>query len=254
MSDVTSNPVAEPTATAPVETPPTPVIETPVTPVVPSVPTTPVGTQTPTPTGGLNDADLSSLGVPGLASSVALIRQQYPNLDLERAVGKAVENQDVSLLDVHYLREVAGANADILIAHLTDVTTHAFEHTQGVVQGIYNSVGGEAKWNAMATSFREKAPALILDAVRAKLDSPNIKDVQEAVEYVKQFAADNGLVNTPATRPNVNGAASEKHLTREEYIKEIRTLTKDRSLSKRERQSKEDELQKRRSLSIEAGY
>lgn len=258
-TEVTPTPAAEPTPTPAPAAKPAADVAPPFPAATPTPTPTPDPTPTPSPTrpsGGLNDEDLGALGIPGLGASIDLVRSQYPTLDLERALGNAVNFQNPSLIDSAYIRDVVGANADIIINHLTSVTTSALEHTQGVVQGIFQSVGGEAQWAAMAKAFNETAPKLVVSAVRAKLDSGNMADIQEAVEFVQSFSKDSGLINTPATRhnPSGGGGGGEGYLTKEQYVDQIRELNTKRDITNAERLRLEGDLEKRRALSIQAGY
>lgn len=226
----------------------------------PSPSPTPVPAPSPTPapvapTGGLNDEDLEAYGVPGLASGVALVRAQFPTLDLERALGNAANHQDVSLIDKAYIREIAGDNADVIIQHLQNVTQTAIEHMQGTVQEIFQSVGGEAQWAILSKAFNDKAPKMMVDAVRAKLDSGNMQSIKDAVEFIKTYAKDSGLVNEPAARHHPDGGSNGmEFLTREQYVAKIKEINTDRSLTKADRIKQEDALASLRSRSIEAGY
>lgn len=252
-----TNPAPAPTADPTPAPNPTP-SPTPSPAPSPSPAPTPAPSPTPAPaapTGGLNDEDLSAYGVPGLASGVALVRAQFPTLDLERALGNAANHQDVSLIDKAYIREIAGEHADVIVQHLQNVTQTAIEHMQGTVQEIFQSVGGEAQWAILSKAFNEKAPKMMVEAVRAKLDSGNMQDIKDAVAFIQTYAKDSGLVNEPAARHHPDGGGNGmEFLTREQYVAKIKEINTDRSLTKADRIKQEEALATLRSRSIEAGY
>lgn len=80
----------------------------------------------------------------GIVQSVSLA---YPKLDLDRAVGKAIESGDARFIDAAYIRDVAGKDADRLLKIAAAAVARVNESAGQLKSAVYDTVGGEANWN-----------------------------------------------------------------------------------------------------------
>lgn len=202
----------------------------------------------------LNDLDLESLGDEFITAQVGLLKSYHPNLDLDKALGKALEFGDKGLIDVYYIQQQAGEQASQVVRHLESLYDHAEKRTQELGREIVELAGGEARWQSAVNAFNTKAGEGTKRIVRELLSSYNQRDYLEAAQVILNFAGTEGAVNQPAQihTPQASPQGGvDQPLTKSEYVAEIAKAQqiKDR----RERQRVETELASRRAASRRAG-
>lgn len=150
-------------------------------------------------------AELAETGNPAIDAGIAMLKSVsgLNDADMVRAIGKAVERGDETLIDTAFIKERFGehaAYAEMLAkAYLQDQVGQA----QRAVQAAHDMVGGKANWDAMTQVFNAKAPEHLRAAARALADSGNIEG---AAKLVVETAQGMGLV--PKVSPKLQGGGA----------------------------------------------
>jgi hypothetical protein len=142
--------------------------------------------------------ELTTANDPVLSSMTAVFTSVGGDVDLDRAVGKALMYGDASLIDLAYLTEKGGANA----AHLTVMAKAIVERVQAQAeagaQAVFAVAGDQAQWQAAAAVFDQSAPAHTKLVIKQMLDSGNPQAISAAAKSVVEFAQSSGqLVQRP---------------------------------------------------------
>lgn len=151
------------------------------------------------------EAELAETGNPAIDAGIAMLKSVsgLNDADMVRAIGKAVERGDETLIDTAFIKERFGehaAYAEMLAkAYLQDQVGQA----QRAVQAAHDMVGGKANWDAMTQVFNAKAPEHLRAAARALADSGNIEG---AAKLVVETAQGMGLV--PKLSPKLQGGGA----------------------------------------------
>lgn len=152
-----------------------------------------------------SSAELAETGNPAIDAGIAMLKSVsgLNDADMVRAIGKAVERGDETLIDTAFIKERFGehaAYAEMLAkAYLQDQVGQA----QRAVQAAHDMVGGKANWDAMTQVFNAKAPEHLRAAARALADSGNIEG---AAKLVVETAQGMGLV--PKVSPKLQGGGA----------------------------------------------
>lgn len=144
------------------------------------------------PTGGLNDVDLSSLDDPQLRSLGELFIASAPGLDIERALGKAIEYMDANLIDDHYIREVGGDKAKALVGLAEQIVNTARVTGESTVNAIHEGAGGKQNWEAAVALFNKNAPLHMRQVAAELLDSRSTGKVKSGAQFIMEYANQNG--------------------------------------------------------------
>lgn len=203
----------------------------------------------------LNDLDLESLGDEFISAQVGLLKSYHPNLDLDKALGKALEFGDKGLIDVYYIQQQAGDQAAQVVRHLESLYDHAENRTAELANEIVGLAGGQEQWQTAVNAFNTKAGAGTKRIVRELLSSYNQRDYLEAAQVILNFANTQGAVNTPANLVTPDTSArpvDSQPLTRDQYVSEMAKAQQIRD--RRERHRLESELATRRAASRRAGF
>ena len=205
------------------------------------------------PTGGLNDLTPEDVGDPALGRFIRLLDLHYPNLDRDRAVGKAIEYGDPSYIDEAYIREIAGDGADVLIGFFEEAVQIYGEGVEQTLNYIYEMAGGKERWESIAGSFTRNAPESVRNVVKNLIDSNNPDEVQQGLEFIMEYASTVGLVDTPAKRVGTSGTSGGGDaLSAEQFRAELRKLG-GRNRDPKSYDAAVEQLRRRRALGVELG-
>lgn len=136
----------------------------------------------------------SATGDTVLDSLTNLFTSSAQGIDIDRAIGKALEYGDPKLIDEAYIREKGGAQAAHLANLAKGIVDRVQSQTQAAAQAVYAAAGGEANWNAAAAAFNANAPAHLRQVVGTMLKSNGIEQAQAAAKMIMEFAQGSGLV------------------------------------------------------------
>lgn len=186
-------------------------------------PTTPA-TQPAAPT---NDVALQRLSDVPMAASLASILAAVPNLDLHRAVEKAIQYNDPSLIDINHIKEVAPAQAAQLQKVAEGiVSTVAETRTQNTAK-VHQKFGGEDNWKAAAAFFGKNADPAMGQYVKGMLESGQAPIIEQATNIILDFVKQQGAHLAPGTfvQAGAGTAVVGAPLSKEEFKAELRKVS-----------------------------
>lgn len=219
----------------------------PVAPVAPAAPVVRVS-----PTAALDTTVTAAKADPVLNSMLTLLDRSVQNLDRNRAIGNALTYGDPTLVDVAYLREIGGANADSLIEVSKAVVQHATASADAAAQAVYAKAGSESDWNAASAAFNKGAPAHLKQFVAYSMNSGDRSQIDAAASTVVEFARASGLVPVvPTGHVNSGGGApgTSQALSKAQFQQEHAKLDR----NARGYEEARGELMGRRQLGIQMG-
>jgi len=157
--------------------------------------------------GELNTFNVSSIDDPILRSMATVMQTVGKGVDMDRALGKAIDSGRVDLVDAAYLREVGGENAEQLITIAQGLVQAIEAKSNAVTASVHALAGGEQGWTNSVAAFNTGAPQELRMVVAQMLDSNKDNMIQAGAKLVLEFAKASGRV------PNINaslqtGAAS----------------------------------------------
>lgn len=200
--------------------------------------------------GDLNTLDTSTLDDPIIRSMATVMQTVGKDLDLNRAIGNALDRGDARLIDTAYLREKGGANAEQLITIAKGIVEAVEAKGNAITAEIHALAGGEAGWTASVAAFNSTAPQELRLVVAQMLDSNKPDIIKAGAKLVTQFGNGSGLI--PNSNPQLTagaGANAAAALTKEGFQAELRKLDP----NSREFNTQRSELFARRALGRKLG-
>lgn len=193
-------------------------------PVPPVVPPTPPSTDAPT--GGLNDLKPGDIDDPQVRALGELLIGSAPNLDLNRAIGKAIEYGDPELVDAAYLKDIGGEKANALVNVAKQIVTAVDAKSKATIQQVYTDAGGQAQWEAAVALFNKNAPKHIKEVAQELLNSSQFSKIQTGAKFVTEYAkSQGGLSTTPDfLTPSGYQGDSSQALDKVTFQQELRKL------------------------------
>lgn len=185
---------------------------------------------------------------PAAAASIDLVNLiiEGKDLDLERAFGKALEEDDPRFIDERYLIEVLGEQqARVLIreaGRLNESATRAGERLRDEM--LKDIPGGQETLTQAVEVFNAGADAATRAVIAELIDSGDIKKMKFAAAQIMQYAQASGQVVVHNPQPTGTPGAMQG-LSREAYIAAIN----ERNLSP----EKYEQLRAQRQLGIKQG-
>jgi len=182
---------------------------------------------TPAPSGDdLNSLNISNIQNPVIRSMAQVMQTAGKGLDMNRVFSKAIQTGDAELLDVAYIKDKAGANADQLITIAQGIVQAVQADIDKAVGAVHTMAGGEANWNASVAAFNEKAPQELRSVIGQMMNSGNSAQIDAAGKLVIQFAQGNGFVPNQQPLVQQGGASlpSSQALSKDEFQTELRKL------------------------------
>ncbi len=190
---------------------------------------------------------------PVMKSMLTVFDHGAKGLDRSRALGNALARGDASLVDVAYIREHGGEQAESLIEVAKSIVTHATAAVAEVSTAILAASGGQAGWDAAAAAFNKTALPSMRDYVAKEMESGNRARILAAAAFVTDHAKGSGLVTNQGVvvQPGGgnNGNPSESALSKGDFKAELAKLDK----RDRQYQAKTDALFERRVRGANAG-
>ena len=150
-------------------------------------------------TGALDLAVRASSHDPILGSMLGIFDGTAAGVDRGRALGNALTHGDPALIDVAYLREVGGKDAERLVTIAQGIVQHCTAQAAAATSSVYALAGGEANWDAATAAFNRSAPDHLKQFVKYSLDSGSASQVDAGAKAVVEFAKSSGLVATSGT-------------------------------------------------------
>lgn len=196
-------------------------------PAAPAAPAAPVDAAKPEWLQSANTFDTSTIQDPIIRSMATALQVAGKDLDLDRVLGRALASGDPSLVDVHYLAEKGGANAQQLAELAKGIVQAVEAKSATITNDIHASVGGEAQWNQATAVFNQSAPAALRITVARMMDSHDENLIKAGAGMVAEFSRNSGLIpqqgaallnNTPAVNTVAQG------LSKSQFQEELRKL------------------------------
>lgn len=154
----------------------------------------------------LNGYDVNSIDDPIIKSMATVMQTVGKGIDLDRAIGKAIEDGRTDLIDVAYLREKGGANAQDLITIATGLVNAVAAKSAAVSNEVHTLAGGQANWDAGVAVFNQAAPQELRMVVAQMLDSGKEQLVKAGAKMVVEFSKNSGKL--PSVNPLLQSGAS----------------------------------------------
>lgn len=176
--------------------------------------------------GKLNGFDVATLEDPILRSMATVMQTVGKDLDMDRALGLAIERGDTGLIDKAYLREKGGANAEQLITIAEGIVQAVEQQATAVTKEVHTLAGGEAGWNVAVAAFNKSASPEMRSVVKLMLDSEKKSQITAGAKLVVEFAKQSGFVPTVNALVQNGGSAasSAQALSKEGFQEALRTL------------------------------
>lgn len=189
-------------------TTPTPDAVAPVVPVQPVAPIVPavLPVTEPTTTDSVMDTGNAALDA---AINVFTTVTKATEADMVRAVGKALEYGREDLIDVAFIKEKFGVNADQAIQLAKAAITEKASNLVRQETEVHTLAGGKANWDAAISVYHTNAPEYMKAAIVGLMDSGKVK---EGTQMLLDFAKSQGLtpgaplLDNPAVVPGAAGA------------------------------------------------
>lgn len=147
---------------------------------------------------GLNTYDVESIDDPILKSMATVLKTVAKGVDLDRAIGRAISEGRVDLIDIAYLKEKGGVNSNELITIAQGLVQAVQAKGAAVTDSVHKLAGGEAQWDAGVAAFNAQAPQELRMVVAQMLNSNKENLIQAGAKLVVEFSKNSGAL------PNVN--------------------------------------------------
>lgn len=218
--------------------------------ITPAAPAAPAAGE-PAVESGLNGYDVNSIDDPIIKSMATVMQTVGKGVDLDRAIGKAIEDGRTDLIDVAYLREVGGANAQDLITIATGLVNAVAAKSAAVSNEVHALAGGQANWDAGVAVFNQAAPSELRLVVAQMLDSGKEQLIKAGAKMVVEFSKNSGkLPNVnPLLQSGASAPAAAQALDKVAFQTELRKLDP----NSRDFQSQREQLFARRQLGRQLG-
>lgn len=143
-------------------------------------------------------------------------------VDVNRAFGKALEEDDMRFVDERYLKEILGdADAALALETAGQLMNYAEQRGEAIKQALVKDIpGGEVTLTAASTAFNAKADPATRAAIARLLDSGDMPSMQYAVAQIMKFATEAGQVVVHHEQPFGQPGAAQG-LSKDAYIKAI---------------------------------
>lgn len=218
--------------------------------ITPATPTAPAATE-PAVESTLNGYDVNSIEDPIIKSMATVMQTVGKGVDMDRAIGKAIEDGRTDLIDVAYLREVGGANAQDLITIATGLVNAVAAKSASVSNEVHTLAGGQANWDAGVAVFNQAAPYELRLVVAQMLDSGKEQLIKAGAKMVVEFSKNSGKLPSvnPLLQSGASAPAAAQALDKVSFQTELRKLDP----NARDFQSQREQLFARRQLGRKLG-
>lgn len=176
--------------------------------------------------GKLSNYDVNTIQDPILRSMATVMQTVGKGMDMDRALGLAIERGDVALIDKAYIIEKGGENSAQLLTIAEGIVRAVEAQAVAVTGEVHALAGGEAGWETSVAAFNATAPKELRQVVAQMLDSENKTQILAAAKLVVEAAKGSGVVPNPRGLINNGGSAASaaQALSKEGFQEALRTL------------------------------
>lgn len=179
--------------------------------------------------GDVNTFDLSKVQDPIIKSMGNILQTVGKDLDLDRVLGRALAEGDVTLIDAAYVGEKGGQNAAQILEIAKGLVQQVAAKSQAVTSKVHATAGGEQQFSLAMQVFNQSAPAELKMLTKMMLDSPDENMILNGAKLVAEFGKASGsipqqgaaLLNTGAT-----GAYGLQGLSKAQFQSELGKLNR----------------------------
>ena len=174
----------------------------------------------------LSGYDVHSIDDPIIKSMATVMQTVGKGIDLDRAIGKAIEDGRTDLIDIAYLREKGCANAQDLITIATGLVNAVAAKSAAVSSEVHTLAGGQANWDAGVAVFNQAAPQELRMVVAQMLDSGKEQLVKAGAKMVVEFSKNSGKLPSinPLLQSGASAPAAAQALDKVAFQTELRKL------------------------------
>lgn len=174
----------------------------------------------------LSGYDVHNIDDPIIKSMATVMQTVGKGIDLDRAIGKAIEDGRTDLIDIAYLREKGGANAQDLITIATGLVNAVAAKSAAVSSEVHTLAGGQANWDAGVAVFNQAAPQELRMVVAQMLDSGKEQLVKAGAKMVVEFSKNSGKLPSinPLLQSGASAPAAAQALDKVSFQTELRKL------------------------------
>lgn len=180
------------------------------------------------PTSNLRDFDVGEIDDPVIKSTASILLATAPDLDLDRALANALKFGQPDLIDVAYLKEKGGANADNLITIAKSLVTQVANAADANEKAVYALAGGQAGWDTAVAAFNQFADPAQRKMIADLMDSGKKQFVEYAAQTVVAFSKQTGAI--PFTGQQVQtgqaSVAASQGLSKAQFQAELAKLNR----------------------------
>lgn len=173
----------------------------------------------------LHSFDTASISDPQTKMLAQTLQTLGKDVDLNRALGAALTHSNPDLVDVAYLAEKGGANAQA-IAQLGKTLVQAVAaQAEAQTQKVYALVGGEQQWNVAVAAFNATADLGMRQAVAKMMNSGDTSMIDYGAAVIAQYAR-GGAVPQPhqGVGALAGGGVALQGLSKAEFQAELQKL------------------------------
>lgn len=140
-------------------------------------------------------------------------------IDLERAIGKALQFGKPELIDSAYIAEKGGAHAKQLEVIAKAIVERVQSQAQAGATAAHDIAGGPDNWNAASAAFNSAAPEHLKQVVIEMINSGKPERIKAGAKLVVEYAQSGGLVaKAPGmVQAGVAGGMPVQALSKAEY-------------------------------------
>lgn len=142
--------------------------------------------------GSANEFDVDKIDDPIIKSMASVLKVAGKDLDLDRVLGNALAFGDPNLVDVAYIAEKGGANAQQLAEIAKGIVQAVEAKSATIMAEVHTLAGGEAQWAQSTAVFNKVAPAELRMTVKTMLDSTNPAFIKAGAKIVAEFGRASG--------------------------------------------------------------
>lgn len=202
------------------------------------------------PTSNLNSYDVAGIEDPTIRSMATVLQFAAKDLDLDRAIGRALGDGRADLIDFAYIKEKGGAQADQIINIAKGIVEAVAAKSASITAEVHALAGDENGWNAGVAVFNQGAPQELRLVVAQMLDSGKADLIKAGAKIVVEFSKSSGYL--PSGKAGIVAAAgtpAAQALSKADFQSELQKLNpQDRQFNE-----KRAELFTRRALGRKLG-
>ena len=142
--------------------------------------------------GAVNEFNVDSIDDPIIRSMASVLKVAGDGLDLDRVLGNALALGDPNLVDVAYIAERGGKNAQQIAEIAKGIVQAVNAKSEAITKEIHALAGGEAQWSQAAAVFNKAAPVELREIVKSLLDSTDPNKIKAGAKIVNEFGRASG--------------------------------------------------------------